>query len=64
MTVTRAAVAWPAKYGNSGVMTFVVSHQGKIHQKDLGPDTAAVAEAMTRYDPDASWAEVGEEALP
>jgi Protein of unknown function (DUF2950) len=56
-----ALVAWPADYGNSGVMTFVLSHQGKLYQKDLGPDTAKIAEAMTRYDPDASWTEVAEE---
>jgi Protein of unknown function (DUF2950) len=59
-----ALVAWPADHGNSGVMTFVSSHQGKLHQKGLGPDTAAVAEAMTRYDPDASWTEVAEEGQP
>ena len=56
-----ALVAWPVDHGNSGVMTFVVSHQGKIYQKDLGPDTAKLAEAITRYDPDASWTEVVEE---
>jgi hypothetical protein len=59
-----ALVAWPAGYGNSGVMTFVLSHQGRLYQKDLGPDTAAIAEAMTRYDPDASWTEVAEEGQP
>jgi hypothetical protein len=59
-----ALVAWPADHGNSGVMTFALSHQGKLYQKDLGPDTTAIAEAMTRYDPDASWTEVDEEALP
>jgi hypothetical protein len=57
-------VAWPADYGNSGVMTFILSHQGKLYQKDLGPETAEAAEAMTRYDPDASWAEVAEEEGP
>jgi hypothetical protein len=57
-------VAWPADHGNSGVMTFVLSHQGKLWQKDLGPETAKIAEAMTRYDPDASWAEVAEEGQP
>lgn len=57
-----ALVAWPVDHGNSGVMTFVVSHQGRIFQKDLGPDTAKLAEAITRYDPDASWTEVVEEA--
>jgi hypothetical protein len=51
-------VAWPAAYGQSGVMTFVVSHQGKLFEKDLGPETEKLAEAMTAYDPDPSWAEV------
>ena len=51
-----AAVAWPAQYGNTGVMTFIVSHTGKVYQKDLGPDSAKIAEAMTAYDP-AGWTE-------
>jgi hypothetical protein len=55
-----ALVAWPADHGNSGVMTFVLSHQGKLYEKDLGPDTASLAEAITRYDPDASWTAVDE----
>jgi hypothetical protein len=42
-------------------MTFVLSHQGKLYEKDLGPGTAAIVEAMTRYDPDASWTEVPDE---
>jgi len=50
-----ALVAWPADWGSSGVMTFVVNQQGKVFQKNLGAKTAAIAEAMTRYDPDASW---------
>jgi hypothetical protein len=53
-----ALVGWPAACGRSGVMTFVVSHQGKVYEKDLGPDTAKLAEAMTAYDPDATWSEV------
>jgi len=48
-------VAWPAQYGDSGVMTFIVNHDGTVYQKNLGPETAALAEAMTRYDPDPSW---------
>ena len=59
-----ALLAWPADYGNSGIMTFAVSHQGKVYQKDLGPGTDGLAEGMTRYDPDASWTEVSEEPLP
>lgn len=50
-----ALVAWPAQYGNSGVMTFVVNQVGVVFQKDLGDDTAALASKMTAYDPDDSW---------
>ena len=50
-----ALVAWPAEWGNSGVMTFIVNQQGKIYQKNLGSDTDTLAKAMTRYDPDSSW---------
>jgi hypothetical protein len=53
-----AMLAWPADYGSSGIMSFVISHQGKLFQKDLGEATAEVAAAIERYDPDASWAEV------
>lgn len=51
-------VAWPARYGNSGVMTFIVNHDATVYQKNLGPDTASLAETMTRYDPDPSWQRV------
>ena len=50
-----ALVAWPEAYGNSGIMTFAVSHQGELFQKDLGPDTEAIVGVIERYDPDASW---------
>jgi hypothetical protein len=50
-----ALVAYPAEYGASGVMTFIVSHDGVVYQKDLGPGTAAAARALTRFDPDPSW---------
>jgi hypothetical protein len=50
-----ALVAYPARYGSSGVMTFLVNHQGVVYEKDLGPDTAKLAPAMTRFDPDESW---------
>jgi hypothetical protein len=53
-----AAVAWPVRYGDTGVMTFMVSHDGVVYEKDLGPDTAARASAMTRFDPDATWQKV------
>jgi len=53
-----ALVAYPAEYGNSGVMTFIVNHEGKVFQKDLGKNTAATAGAMKEYNPDSTWAEV------
>lgn len=53
-----ALVAYPAKYGSSGVMTFIVNHDGVVYQKDLGPNSAAVALKMTEYNPDATWSKV------
>ena len=50
-----AMVAWPADHGNSGIMTFVVNQRGEVLQKDLGKETAKLAQAMTVYDPDQSW---------
>ncbi len=50
-----ALVAFPAKYGSSGIMTFVVNQQGRVYQKDLGPDTLSIARHMTRYNPGKSW---------
>jgi hypothetical protein len=50
-----ALVAFPAKYGDSSVMTFIVNQDGVVYEKNLGPNTAAIARAMTNYDPDASW---------
>jgi hypothetical protein len=50
-----ALVAWPAEWGNTGVMTFMVNQQGKVYQKNLGPKTAKIARAMTTYDPDDTW---------
>jgi hypothetical protein len=55
MTSGFALVAWPAEYGNSGIMTFLVNKQGIVFQKDLGPQTAEAVKAITTYDPDASW---------
>jgi len=51
-------VAYPAEYGNSGVMTFIVNHKGSVFQKDLGPNTAKRAERMTEFNPDKSWKQV------
>jgi len=50
-----ALVAWPAQWGNSGVMTFIVNQQGKVYEKNLGLKTAKIAAAMTVFDPDSSW---------
>jgi len=50
-----ALVAWPAEWGNTGVMTFIVNQQGKVYQKNLGPKTLSLAKAMTTYDPDSAW---------
>jgi hypothetical protein len=50
-----AVIAYPAKYGNSGVMTFIVNHDGIVYQKDLGNNTAKIAKAMTKYAPDKTW---------
>ena len=55
-----AFVAFPVEYGNSGVMTFMVNHSGKVFQKDLGKNTASVAKGMTVYNPDTTWTEVKE----
>jgi hypothetical protein len=50
-----ALVAWPAEYGNTGIMTFIVNQQGRVYQKDLGPKTAKAAAAMNPYDLDKTW---------
>jgi DUF2950 family protein len=53
-----ALVAYPAEYRNSGVMTFIVNHDGIVYEKDLGPASAKIAERMTAYNPDSSWHKV------
>ena len=50
-----ALVAFPAKYGNSGVMTFLVNQTGIVYQKNLGPDTPTIAVQLAAFDPDATW---------
>jgi hypothetical protein len=50
-----ALVAWPAQYGESGIMTFIVNQQGRVYQRDLGPRTGKLAPAMKAYDPDPGW---------
>jgi hypothetical protein len=53
-----ALVAWPAQYDVTGIMTFIVNRDGVVWEKDAGSETAAAAQAMTRYDPDSSWSAV------
>ncbi len=53
-----AVVAYPAEYGNSGIMTFIVNHEGKVFQKNLGQNTASIARSMKEYNPDSTWTEV------
>ena len=53
-----ALVAWPVKYGETGVMSFMVNHDGVVYEKNLGAGTDAAARAMTRFDPDAGWRKV------
>jgi hypothetical protein len=60
MTGGFAFVAYPAQYGNSGVMTFIINQDGVLLQKDLGPNTTATATAMTNFDPDSSWSIVAQ----
>jgi len=53
-----ALVAYPAKYASSGVMTFIVNHDGVVYQKDLGRNTAKAAQAMKLFNPDSTWKKV------
>jgi hypothetical protein len=50
-----AFVAYPSKYANSGVMTFIVNHDGVVYEKDLGRNTERTAQAMKLFDPDSTW---------
>ena len=56
-----ALVAYPAQYRNSGVMTFIVNHEGAVYQKDLGSHTAQVASRMSSFNPDSTWQKVSPE---
>ena len=58
-----AVIAWPAKHGNSGVMTFITSDRGITYQKDLGADTEQAVAAIQSFDPDASWTPTGDSML-
>jgi hypothetical protein len=50
-----ALVAFPANWGRSGVMTFIVNQDGKVYQKNLGPETMKIAQEMKSYDPESTW---------
>jgi hypothetical protein len=50
-----AAIAWPVRYGVTGLMTFIVDYKGEVYQQDLGPDTAQRAGLMTTFNPDKGW---------
>ena len=58
MTGGFALIAWPALFGTSGIMTFIVGPDGDVYQKDLGAKTASIAAGMTAFDPDLTWSRV------
>ena len=53
-----ALIAWPAEYGNSGITTFMINHDGVVYEKDLGPKTAQIASSTSAFNPDDSWKKV------
>ena len=63
MTRGFAVIAWPAKYGNSGVMTFIVSQRDIVFQKDLGPETEDLANTIDAFDPDPAWSPTADATL-
>ena len=60
MIAGYALIAYPAKWGDSGVMTFIVNQQGRVYQKNLGAKTNQIAADIAEYDPDATWSRVHE----
>ena len=57
-----ALVAYPAQYGSTGVMTFLVNHDGVVYEKDLGPGSAKIAQKMKKFDPDETWTKVEDDS--
>lgn len=57
-----AVLAWPARYGETGIKSFMISHAGTVYERDLGPETAARAAAIDSFDPDSRWSEVSAQA--
>jgi hypothetical protein len=64
MIAGHALVAYPEKWGSSGVMTFIVNQQGRVYEKNLGPRTAQIATATIEYNPDRTWKLVREPRQP
>jgi len=64
MVAGFALVAYPAHWGESGIMTFIVNQDGKVYQRNLGPDSLATAAAITVFNPDKSWTVVEGDGLP
>jgi hypothetical protein len=62
MTGGFAIIAWPAEYGETGVMSFMLGREGVIYESDLGPAGKQVASSMTAFDPDSRWSRVDEVA--
>ena len=62
MTRGFALIAWPAKYGDTGVMSFMIGPDGQVFEKDLGPGSEALAKGMKAFDPDSSWSEAASAA--
>ncbi len=58
MTEGYALVAWPAKYDDTGVMTFIVNQDGVVYQKNLGDNTAVAVRSINAYNPDSTWSKV------
>ncbi len=60
MILGYALLAYPASYGSSGIMTFIINQDDVVYQKDLGKNTAKIAESINRYNPDKTWTKVEE----
>lgn len=58
MTKGFALIASPSAWDSSGIMTFIVNQDGKVYEKNLGPNTKEIVGTITEYNPDKSWAEV------
>jgi len=58
-----AVLAWPARYGDTGIKSFMVSHDGQVYERNLGSDTAARAAAIDKFDPGPGWNKVSPELL-